>query len=208
MSETTDLLKKIIRTEPIQQRSSARITLLLDAAAEIISEHGIEGLTTSDVATKSKSSVGVVYRYFPNIRSLLQALAARNMGRFIERLEVAIPPDAARWVGGLDTAIDCYVDMMRSEPGFRAIRFGDIIDDRLLEPDVNRGGMLSQLFMSLLTDHYGITRSDDLMFRLEVAVEVSDALLKRAFQHDPVGDERFIERSRDLVRAELALVSA
>ena len=74
--------------------------------------------------------------------------------------------------------------MMRKEPGFRAIRFGDIIDDRLLEPDVNSGGMLAQLFMSLLTDHYGFTRSDDLMFRLEVAVEVSDALLKRAFQHD------------------------
>ena len=208
MSETTDLLKKIIRTEPIQQRSSARITLLLDAAAEIISEHGIEGLTTSDVATRSKSSVGVVYRYFPNIRSLLRALAARNMERFMERLEQTIPTDATKWVDGLDSAIDCYVGMMRTEPGFRAIRFGDIIDDRLLEPDVHSGGMLAQLFMSMLTEHYGIARSDELMFHMEIAVEVSDGLLKRAFQLDPAGDERFIKRSRELVRAELALVPA
>ena len=207
MSETTDLLKKIIRTEPIQQRSSARITLLLDAAAEIISDTGIEGLTTSDVALRSKSSVGVVYRYFPNIRSLLRALAARNMERYMVTLEQAIPSDAAQWADGIDNAIDTYVSMMRTEPGFRAIRFGDVIDERLLEPDVDSGGMLSQLFMSLLTERYGFTRSDELMFRLEVAVEVADGLIKRAFQLDPGGDERFIERTRDLVRAELALVN-
>jgi AcrR family transcriptional regulator len=62
-----------IRTAPIQQRSSERITLLLDTAASLIDENGIDKLTTSDVAARSRSSVGVVYRYFPNIQSLLRA---------------------------------------------------------------------------------------------------------------------------------------
>lgn len=204
MSETTELLKKLIRTEPIQQRSSARITLLLDAAATIISEHGIEGLTTSDVATRSESSVGVVYRYFPNIRSLLRALAARNLERYVARLEVQ--PQGATALDGLDNAIDIIVDMMRNEPGFRAIRFGDVIDERLLEPEMDNSGMLAELFESFLVDRHQVTRSAELTFRLQIAVEIADALIKRAFEVDAGGNARFIDRARELVRAELSQV--
>ena len=90
-----------VRTEPVQQRSTERITSLLDAAAHLIDQNGIDGLTTSDVATRSGSSVGVVYRYFPNIQSLLRALAMRNLERLTARItnvgegaSCPIPPDA------------------------------------------------------------------------------------------------------------------
>lgn len=206
MSETTELLKKLIRTEPIQQRSSARITLLLDAAAAIISEHGIEGLTTSDVAIRSESSVGVVYRYFPNIRSLLRALAARNLERYVARLEEQKLPADAPALDGLDNAIAIIVDMMRTEPGFRAIRFGDVIDERLLEPEMDNSGMIAELFESFLVDRHQVPRSAELTFRLQVAVEIADALIKRAFEVDARGNDRFIDRAKALVRAELSQV--
>jgi AcrR family transcriptional regulator len=205
MSETTELLKKLIRTEPIQQRSSARITLLLDAAATIISEHGIEGLTTSDVATRSESSVGVVYRYFPNIRSLLRALAARNLERYVARLEAQPPAESA--LDGVDNAIGVIVDMMRTEPGFRAIRFGDVIDERLLEPEMDNSGMIAELFETFLVDRHKVSRSAELTFRLQVAVEIADALIKRAFEVDARGNARFIDRARELVRAEVSQVT-
>ena len=35
-----------VRTEPVQQRSTERITSLLDAAAHLIDQNGIDGLTT------------------------------------------------------------------------------------------------------------------------------------------------------------------
>jgi AcrR family transcriptional regulator len=205
MSETTELLKKLIRTEPIQQRSSARITLLLDAAATIISEHGIEGLTTSDVATRSESSVGVVYRYFPNIRSLLRALAARNLERYVALLEAQAP--AASALDGVDNAIGIIIDMMRTEPGFRAIRFGDVIDERLLEPEMDNSGMIAELFESFLVDRHQVSRSPELTFRLQVAVEIADALIKRAFEVDARGNTRFLDRARELVRAEVSQVT-
>ena len=44
--------KVVMRTEPIQRRSSERIELLLDAAAALIDDHGIDGVTTSAVARK------------------------------------------------------------------------------------------------------------------------------------------------------------
>lgn len=207
MSQTSELLKTLIRTEPIQRRSSERIDRLLDTAAAIVAERGIEGLTTTDVAARSGSSVGVVYRYFPNIRSLLRALAARNLMRYTQSIEQALPEGGVEWIAAIDVTIDQYVRMMRAEPGFRAIRFGDLVDQRLLEPDVRHGSMLSQVFMSMLSEKYGFERTDRLVFSLEVAVEIADALLVRAFQQEPDGDTRFIDRTRELAHAELAWVT-
>lgn len=201
------VLANIVRVEPKQQRSAERITLLLDTAARLITDHGIGRLTTVDVAEASGSSIGVVYRYFPNIQTLLQSLALRNLQRYLTALREALPEDADQWLDGVDVTIDLYVQMMRSEPGFRAIRFGDLIDGRLLNPDVSNGGMLSQLFAPLVHERYGIPDDAELKFALEVAVETSEALLKRAFQLDVHGDARFIEKAREVVRRELAVLA-
>ena len=192
--------RPIMRTEPVQQRSADRITHLLDAAAQAIDEHGIDGLTTSDVAQRSGSSVGVVYRYFPNIQSLLRALAARNMDRFTACVFGALDREPARWLSALDPTIDAYVDLCRSEPGFRALGFGDVIAKRFLETDVSNNTALARVFGELMNRKYGTAPTADLLFDLEVLIEIADALLSRAFLYDRDGDERFIEKLRQIVR--------
>lgn len=190
-----------VRTEPVQQRSTVRITALLDAAAALIDEIGIDGLTTSEVAVRSGSSVGVVYRYFPNIQSLLRGLATRNMERFTDRVTAAvetIDPDLG-WTPVLDATIDPYVELMRTEPGFRALRFGDIIDDRFLQAhEESYNSMISRAFTAILTSRYGMPDTDDFAFDLEVVVEIADSLLHRAFLHEREGDPRFIAKLRTL----------
>jgi AcrR family transcriptional regulator len=189
-----------VRAEPVQQRSAERITSLLDAAAELIDANGIDGLTTSDVATRSGSSVGVVYRYFPNIQSLLKALAARNLDKFTTRLRELLPEDSSDSEGAINAGIDTYIEMGRTEPGFRALRFGDVIEDRFIrdEPGVTLG--MSSMFTELLVTRYGINSTPELAFDIEVLVEIADALLHRAFRYDTQGDERYIARLREIVR--------
>jgi AcrR family transcriptional regulator len=194
------LIQPRVRTEPIQQRSAQRVTLLLDAAAALIDENGIDGLTTSDVAARSESSVGVVYRYFPNIQSLLRALAARNMQQFTDRVFSALVNDAADWRNSLDASMDAFVDMNRTTPGFRALRFGDVIDERFLEPELSNNAVLARAFSGLLAEKYGFAPDSDLVFSFEVVIEVADALLKRAFLLEKNGDERFISTAREVVR--------
>jgi AcrR family transcriptional regulator len=193
----------MVRTEPIQQRSSQRIELLLDAAAELIDDHGIDSLTTSDVATRSGSSVGVVYRYFPNIQSLLRALAARNMARYTESVFTALATDIADWRDSLNPALDKYVEMCRTESGFRAIGFGDIINNRFLDPSMSNNGVLARALSGVLGEKYDFEPSDDFLFEQEVLIEMVDALLKRAFLLDRHGDERFIEKARAVSRTYL-----
>ncbi|MDH6181429.1 AcrR family transcriptional regulator [Microbacteriaceae bacterium SG_E_30_P1] len=189
-----------VRAEPVQQRSAERITSLLDAAAELIDSHGIDGLTTSDVATRSGSSVGVVYRYFPNIQSLLKALAARNLDKFTTRLQETLPEDTSDSFGAMNAAIDAYLELARSEAGFRALRFGDVIDDRFISDEPARSTGLAAMFKDILVTRYGINSTPELEFDIEVLVEVGDALLHRAFRYDQQGDERFITRLRELTQ--------
>ncbi len=189
-----------LRAEPVQQRSADRITNLLDAAAEIIDEHGIDGLTTSDVATRSGSSVGVVYRYFPNIQSLLRALAARNMQKFTSRTFGAMAEQPDGWMMALDSAINAYAELLRTVPGFRALGFGDVIDKRFIQPELSNNTVLAREFNELFTRQYGLVPSDDLAFDLEIIVEIADALLHRAFRYDRNGDERYITKLRGIIR--------
>jgi len=198
--ETTEAL----RNTPMQQRSATRVTLLLDAAAALIDEKGIDGLTTSDVAARSKSSVGVVYRYYPNIQSLLLALAARNLERFLARTAELATVTPTDWLSGLDPVVDLAVEMARTEPGFRALRFGSLIDQRFVEGRNPTHAQLAHAFTKSVSERYNLPITDELEFDIEVAVEVSEALLIRAFQFDKNGDERFIARGRVVLHDLLA----
>jgi len=189
-----------VRTDPVQQRSAERISLLLDAAASLIDQDGIDGLTTSAVASKSDSSVGVVYRYFTDIQALLRALAARNMDKFTDRIFRVMDEEPSEWTTALDRVIDEYIDLMRNEPGFRALRFGDVIDERFLNPDRSNNTVLAEQFTELLVARYQLSPSPELSFDLEVLVEIGDSILHRAFQYDPQGDDRFIAKLRSMVR--------
>ena len=190
--------KIVMRTEPVQQRSAERITLLLDAAATLIDDSGIDGVTTSAVAKRSSSSVGVVYRYFPNIQALLRSLAARNMERYLDQVWKGVeasPPEA--W-SSFDSTLDAFVSMTRNEPGFRALRFGDVIDQRFINPELSNNAMLAREFAAQIGRSQSFEPDDDIVFHLEVAIEIASGLLTRAFQLNKNGDERFIEATREL----------
>lgn len=188
-----------VRTEPVQLRSAERISKLLDAAAELIDEHGIDGLTTSDVAARSGSSVGVVYRYFPNIQSLLRGLAARNMDKFTSRIFGSMAESSDEWMVAMNSTIDVYIDLVRTEPGFRALGFGDVIAKRFLQPDVSNNTVLAREFANLFVEKYGLVPSEELSLDLEIVIEIADALLTRAFLYEKDGDERFVSKLRAIV---------
>jgi AcrR family transcriptional regulator len=189
-----------IRTEPVQQRSSERITLLLDTAASLIDEKGIDGLTTSDVAARSHSSVGVVYRYFPNIQSLLRALAARNMERFLSAVFVTIDENPGGWLSELDAILDIYAELSRTEPGFRALHFGGVIDERFIDSQINANKELADKLLQFLSVRYDLPQSDDFVLDLDVAIEIATALMQRAFRTDRDGDDRYLQKARVVVR--------
>ena len=189
-----------VRNTPVQQRSTERMQALLDAAATIIDEEGVEGVTTTAVAYRSRSSVGVLYRYFPNVDSLLRALAQRNMQRFFELVQEGIDkaPADEGW-SSFGNTLDAYVGMYRSEPGFRGLRFGDIISDKFLDPDLSNNSVIARAFAQQHSETHGIPVTDDLLFHMEVGVAMGTSIVQRAFLYDPRGDQRFIDHAREFI---------
>jgi AcrR family transcriptional regulator len=199
----------LLRNEPVQARSSARLTGLLDAAAAIIDEIGFERLTTAMVAERAGASIGTVYRYFPDRIAVVEALAARCIQRLIDRIDTAVAEgELADWHDAVQVAIDVDASMYRSEPGFRAIRFSDVenadkVPTGALAPDDERRSLASA-FTSLLVKRFGLEKTPEFEFAIEVATELGTALVARAFSRDRAGDSRFLAECHSIVKGYLA----
>ncbi|AZZ55497.1 TetR family transcriptional regulator [Rathayibacter iranicus] len=190
-----------VRNEPVQVRSAARLASLLDAAASVVDEVGFDRLTTAMVAERAGAAIGTVYRYFPDRIAVLQALRERALERFRRRVITQIrDTEPATWWGAVDCSIDAFVEMHRNEPGFRSIRFVDTIHAPEVAGEAFEAGFFARRFAEILASEYGLPGGAQLSFRLEVTIEVADALLTRAFLIDPSGDQRFIDESRILLR--------
>lgn len=188
------------RTIPVQQRGAARVDKLLDAAAAIITEVGIAALTTSAVAERSESSVGVVYRYFPNASVIVLTLADRNRERFTAELTGRIlAGEAPSWRDYARTCVAAYATMARTEPAFASVRFGDVIAMRLNPKNASKNDELGLGLMQFLVEHFGFERTEDLEFTTTVGMETADAMIRRGFQYERDGDERFITMASTLI---------
>lgn len=188
-----------MRAKPVQQRSADRMQHLLDAAATLIDEEGLDAVTTTAVAYRSRSSVGVLYRYFPNVDSLLKALAQRNMQRYLDFVETGSDrtPDVP-WSSWNNT-LDSYIYMYLNEPGFRHLGFGDIINERFLDAELSNSSLIARAFAQQLSETHSVSITDTMLFHLDVAIAMGTALIHRAFMYDPRGDQRFIEQAREIV---------
>jgi AcrR family transcriptional regulator len=191
----------LVRTEPIQERSAARIDALLDAAAAVVDLIGFDRLTTAMVAERADASIGTVYRYFPDRIVLLQALRDRALLRYRNTVRnVVAQRKPNEWWDAVDCAIDVYVDMFRTEPGFRIVRFTDVErSPGVIDPQL-RTGLFVRQFADILTDQFGMPAGEELDFRLEVVFETADALITRAFVADAQGEQRFIDEARAMIR--------
>ena len=193
------------RTTPVQQRGQARVDALLDAAAEIVAASGIAAMTTGAIAERSGSSVGAVYRYFPNADAVLLALAERNLELFAARIatvvETNLPTD---WRGFTAACIDVYAELATTVPAFRIIRFGDVVAVRFTNRESGNNEIIGRALDDYLVEHYGFEATEELLFRTQIALECADAVTRRAFLTDRVGEERFIDAAKQLVRCVLA----
>lgn len=194
-----------LRNEPVQARSTARLTALLDAAAAVVDEIGFERLTTAMVAERAGASIGTVYRYFPDRIALLQALGARNLERVLTRVSDEVRSAAhADWRSAVTAAFGILVDAYRTEPGYRGLRVGDVIDLRPAPVDRRFNSILADRLADGIIERFGIVDDAETRRRFEAAVEVSDALATRAFARDTRGDAQFLALGRDTALAVIA----
>jgi AcrR family transcriptional regulator len=200
---TTDT--SALRRRPAQRRSAERVQRMLDACADILDEAGYDGLSTTKVAQRADVAIGSVYQFFPDKRAIAQELALRNLEMFGERVARGLAEgDFAHWYDAVGTVIDIFVDMHRTVPGFRVLRFGDIADVRLLDAGEENNAVVADRLRVLLVEAFQVPDGDDLSRALAVAVEAADAVLKLAFREERDGDPALLVEAERLITGYLA----
>ena len=182
-----------LRVEPAQERSLARIDALLDAAATVVDEVGFDRLTTAQVAELSGASIGTVYRYFPDRIALLLALRDRAILRYrlaaSEELEQNQP---STWQGAIVALTDRFATMFRTEPGFRIMRFEEVRGLDYGQGTSDHVREFAERVAEILVARYGFAYSDELVFRLDIATQMAESLVERAYLRNPRGDDRLL----------------
>jgi AcrR family transcriptional regulator len=95
---------------PLQERGQRRVDAILDAAAELVAEHGIAGVTVHGVARHARTAIGSMYHFFPDLDAVFEGLAERHAAAMRAQLEAlsATPVDWAALT--LDAAVDGFLD--------------------------------------------------------------------------------------------------
>jgi AcrR family transcriptional regulator len=194
-----------LRRAPVQRRSAERLTRILDACADLLDEVGYDALSTRAVAIRAGVPIGSVYRFFGNKRAMADALAQRNLERYITCVTERLGQESGGgWREAMDAVLDEYLAMKRTAPGFSLVDFGNQIP--VGKRDAGPNHLVAETLTALLSDVIGRTPDDDLRRTFLVAVETADTLVHLAFRVAPEGDERIIGEMRELLRAYLARV--
>jgi len=77
------------RKTPVQARSTVTVQSISEATVQVLLSHGAERLTTTRVAERAGVSVGTLYQYYPNKRSLLFAVLENHLNKVAARVEAA-----------------------------------------------------------------------------------------------------------------------
>ncbi len=105
------------RRVPQQERGERRVDGFLRAAASVITEKGYERATMCEIAQRSHSSVGSLYQFFPNKRSLAEALRNRYI-KDIERSWITLAGQAAAMSAENLTrrVVELQIEVMKNHP--------------------------------------------------------------------------------------------
>lgn len=118
------------RKAPRQSRSAATVSAILEAAAHILDQRGLEGYNTNAVAARAGVSIGSLYQYFPGKDALTVTLIRRDHEALLAALAAAV--ERTRGAGlaeGLAALARVAVDHQLDRP--RLARLLDVEEDRL-----------------------------------------------------------------------------
>jgi len=119
---------------PQQARSWKRFNRILDAAAELFAEIGYESVTTDQIAARANTSVGGLYRFFPNKLAVFLALVERYLNQLKELFAALHTEEASRLPldAYISQVIDAFDQFVTANPAYRAV----FVQSRLISTEI------------------------------------------------------------------------
>lgn len=100
---------------PQQERGERRVAAILDAAAELLAEVGLEGLTVQVLVERARTSKGSLYHFFPDLASVLRALRERHAAEIAATVAALGAGSADVWRGlSVEETVDRFTSPVLS----------------------------------------------------------------------------------------------
>jgi AcrR family transcriptional regulator len=175
----------VTRRAPMQARSRATVTRILDAAAAIADEQGVDAATTRAIADRAGVSYPSLYRFFADREAILDELLEQHCSALDAKCVEAEQSWQIRSVGELlDNEIDLHVAYYRRYPSSARLWMGGRTSPTVTRHVRARMQNLAGRLHRILIDAQLIPADTDPRAML-VAVEMADRVLELSFRDNP-----------------------
>lgn len=200
-------IARMARRAPVQARSRETVNRILDAAAAIVDEHGVEAATTRAIADRAGVSYPSLYRFFPDreaiLGELLERLCAELDARCVEAERTWRVTSVAEL---LNNEIALHVYYYRQHPSLARMWMGGRTSPAVTATVRSRMRALADRVHATLLDA-GLIPPDTDPRALLVAVEMADRVLELSYRGGDfdeeilaIGQHALIAFGRDLSR--------
>jgi len=191
------------RRSPVQARSRQTVTRILDAAAAIADEQGVDAATTRAIADRAGVSPPSLYRFFADRDAILDELLEQHCAVLDASCVEAEQTWAVTSVADLlNNEIDLHVAYYRLYPSSARLWMGGRTSPTVTKHVRARMKNLADRLHTILVDARLIPADTDPRALL-VVVEMADRLLELSFRDSDDADADFDQAILDIGRRAL-----
>jgi AcrR family transcriptional regulator len=155
----------------------------LDATAALVAEHGLRGVTMSQIAEAAGIGRATLYKYFPDVDAILLAWHEREIGGHLEQLARA--RDAAGDVGSRLTAVlETYALIAQESRGHHDAEFAALLhrDEQVVRAEHQLRSLVRELLLEAAAAGFvrGDVAADELVAYCLHALSAAGRLPSRA----------------------------
>jgi AcrR family transcriptional regulator len=189
-----------------QRRGLESRERIVTAALDLVAEHGPRSreVSVGGIAAGAGVSTGALYHHFPDLESIMTAVAERYMGEMMSAVDAATagldssgPLGNRDIVAYIDARITGYVQFFAARPGLREFWFDDRASDGVIEVHRRYRELISAALQEEFARFTGVT-VDPVTF--QISTVASGSLYELAFRRDPKGDAVVVAAIRKYLR--------
>ena len=184
------------RRAPVQERSRQTVTRILDAAAAIADEQGVDAATTRAIADRAGVSPPSLYRFFADREAILDELLEQHCAALDARCVEAEQTWRIDSIADLlNNEVDLHVAYYRRYPSSARLWMAGRTSPTVTKHVRTRMQNLAGRMHAILVDRGLIPVGTDPRAML-VAVEMADRLLELSFRDNADFDEEILAIGR------------
>lgn len=184
------------RRSPVQERSRQTVTRILDAAAAIADEQGVDAATTRAIADRAGVSPPSLYRFFADREAILDELLEQHCAELDKQCIAAEKTWRIDSIADLlDNELQLHVAYYRRYPSAARLWMGGRTSPTVTKHVRARMQTLAGRIHGILVDR-GLIPADTDPLAMLVTVEMADRLLELSFRDNADFDEEILAVGR------------